>query len=60
VLHPGRGFAQKLADSGLTPAFLEQRVADYFAGKPLQKLPKAIEEQQAAEVAEAEDAADEA
>ncbi len=60
VLHPGRGFAQKLADSGLTAAFLEQRVADYFAGKPLQKLPKAIEEQQAAEVAEAEDAADEA
>lgn len=60
VLHPGRAFTQKLADSALTSKFLEQRVADYFAGKDLQKLPKAIEEQQAIEEAEAEEAADEA
>jgi hypothetical protein len=59
VLHPGRNFTIKLADSGLTSDFVEQRVADYFAGNKLQKLPKAIEEQQAEEVAEAEEAADE-
>lgn len=60
VLHPGRKFAEKLADSSLTIDFLEQRVADYFASKVLQKLPKAIEQQQAAEVEEAQEAADEA
>lgn len=43
ILHPGRKFAEKLADSGLTAAFLLQRVADYFAGQPLAKLPKPIE-----------------
>jgi Eco29kI restriction endonuclease len=59
VLHPGRKFAAKLADSALTAEFLEQRIADYFSGKKLQKLPKAIEEQQADEVEAAQEAADE-
>ncbi len=58
VLHPGRKFAEKLADSPATTAFLLQRIEDYFAGRPLAKLPKALAEQQAAEEAEAEDAAD--
>lgn len=40
ILHPGR----KFADSGLTAAFLLQHVADYFAGQPLAKLPKPIEQ----------------
>ena len=33
VLHPGRKFAEKLADSGLTPDFLAKRVADYLASR---------------------------
>jgi hypothetical protein len=60
VLHPGRKFAEKLGDSGLKPEFLIQRIADYFAGRPLAKLPKVIEEQEATEKAEAEEGADEA
>lgn len=59
VLHPGRKFAEKLADGGLTPEFLTERVADYFASRPLKSLPKSIERQQAEEEAEAREAADE-
>lgn len=59
VLHPGRAFAKKLAESPLTPEFLERRISDYIRGKPLQKLPKVIEAQQAEEQAEAEEGADE-
>lgn len=58
VLHPGRQFAEKLADSPLTVAFLTQRIEDYFAGRALAKLPKAVAEQLEQEEAEAEDAAD--
>ena len=58
VLHPGRQFARKLADSPVTTAFLLKRIEDYFANRPLDKLPKALADQQAAEEAEAEDAAD--
>lgn len=58
VLHPGRAFAEKLGDGGMTPAFLEQRVADYFAGRKLAKLPKAVAEEQKAEESEAEEGAD--
>lgn len=60
VFHPGRVFAEKLADSPVTSEFVSQRVADYLAGRPLAKLPKVIAEQQAAEEAEAEESADEA
>lgn len=60
VLHPGRTFAEKLADSPVTPNFLLERVADYLAGRPLAKLPKVIVEQQAELEAEAEEGADEA
>ena len=38
VLHPGRNFAEKLADGELTPEFLQERVADYFAGRKLKSL----------------------
>ncbi|RVM09366.1 Eco29kI family restriction endonuclease [Sinorhizobium meliloti] len=58
VLHPGRAFATKLADSPLTDAVLRQRVSDYLSGKPLEKLPKVIEEQQAEEEAEVQQGAD--
>lgn len=58
VLHPGRAFTVKLAQSPVTPEFLVQRVEDYFAGRPLAKLPKALAEQIAEEESEAEDAAD--
>lgn len=60
VLHPGRNFAEKLADSSLTIEFLLVRVEDYFAGRPLAKLPKAIAQQQAEDDALAEDSVDEA
>ncbi len=59
VLHPGRLFSEKLADSPLTPKFLIQRIDDYFAGRKLARLPKVIVEQQilagALEEAPAED-----
>jgi hypothetical protein len=48
-----------LADGGLTPKFLEERVADYIADRQLAKLPKAIVEQQASEEQEAQETADE-
>jgi len=59
VLHPGRKFAEKLADSALEVGFLNKRVEDYLAGRPLEKLPKAIAEQQAKEQEDAEEIADE-
>ncbi len=58
VLHPGRSFATKLADGGLTEAFLNERVLDYLAGRPLKKLPRRIEEQIEQQESDAEDAAD--
>lgn len=60
VLHPGRKFAVKLADGGLTEKFLLQRVVDYIADRPLAKLPKVIAEEQAEEEIEAQENADEA
>ena len=60
VLHPGREFTKKLAKSPVTQEFLLQRIQDYFAGHPLVKLPRAVEEQLAEEESEAEDAADQA
>lgn len=59
VLHPGRKFTEKLADSGLSTAFLDRRVADYLAGRPLEKLPKVIVDQQTADTEETEEDADE-
>ncbi|WP_081176525.1 Eco29kI family restriction endonuclease [Rhizobium rhizosphaerae] len=59
VLHPGRAVAAKLAESPLTEEFLRRRVSDYISGKALEKLPKVIEEQQAAEEADAQQTADE-
>jgi hypothetical protein len=58
VLHPGRHFSAKLAEGGLTREFLEQRVSDYFAGRKLAKLPRAIVEQVEEETKEAEEIAD--
>jgi hypothetical protein len=49
VLHPGRKFAEDLADSGVTQEFLLERVSDYFAGRKLKKLPKKLVEQIEAE-----------
>lgn len=60
VLHAGRRFADKLGDGGMTTEFLEQRVADYLAGRSLAKLPKVIADQQDEEKKETEESADEA
>lgn len=61
VLHPGRDFAVKLADGPLTQDFLRKRIADYFAGRPLDPLPKMIENEQEEEkiISEQLDAIDE-
>jgi hypothetical protein len=58
VLHPGRSFVKKLAESPLTPAILEERIADYFAGRTLKKLPKKVEDQISKDAEEAVEAAD--
>jgi hypothetical protein len=60
VLHPGRSFAEKLADGGLTVEFLQERVLDYFAGRTLKKLPKKVEEDLEEQQQAAEEAADDA
>jgi len=41
VLHPGRGFAEKLAANPLTTAAIIRRIKDFFAGKlpEAEKLP---------------------
>ena len=49
VVHPGR--AEKLGDSTLTAELVLERVEDFFAGRPLRKLPKLIAVQQAEEEA---------
>ncbi len=51
VVHPGRAFAEKLGDSTLTAELVLERVEDFFAGRPLRKLPKLIAVQQAEEEA---------
>ncbi|MGP4674805.1 Eco29kI family restriction endonuclease [Agrobacterium pusense] len=58
VLHPGRRFAEKLADSGLSTEFLAERVDDYLHGRAMKRLPRVVEDQQAAEQGEAEERAD--
>jgi hypothetical protein len=60
VFHPGRSFTIKLADSGIGPDFIEERVADFFAGRKLKKYPKKLAEQIEEEQADAEQEADEA
>lgn len=49
VLHPGRQFAEKLADSAVTSDLVLQRVEDHFAGRPLTKLPRVVAEEQEVE-----------
>ncbi len=42
VVHPGRHFAEKLADPPVTQAFLTKRIEDYLAGRPLEPMPKGV------------------
>jgi Eco29kI restriction endonuclease len=51
VLHPGRKFAEHLADSGVTSDFLIDKLAKYFAGEPVALIPA----EQAADEGSAED-----
>lgn len=57
VLHEGRKFAEKLADSGVSPDFLAERVGDHLEGRKLKPLPKKAKE--AVEDAEVDEAIDE-
>lgn len=52
VLHPIRKGFEKLADSGLTPEDVIERIEDYLAGRPMKPLPKGLEEQLEDEVQE--------
>jgi Eco29kI restriction endonuclease len=45
MLHPGRQFAVKLADSPVTVESLLKRIEVYLAGRPLDKLPRALARQ---------------
>lgn len=56
VLHEGRKFAEKLADSGVSSKFLAERVGDHLAGRKLKPLPKKAKE--AVEEAEIDEAID--
>ena len=58
VIHPGRKFAEKLAQSPVDASFLERRTADYLAGRRMQALPKTLKDQLASEMSEAQDTAD--
>lgn len=58
VVHPGRKFADQLANSPADVNFFTQRISDYFEGKPLAKLPKVLAQQQAEENVEAIESAD--
>ena len=59
VLHPGRRFADKLANGGMTPELLIERIKNYFAEKPLGDLPKVIVKEQIDKKAKAEELANE-
>jgi hypothetical protein len=60
VLHSGRKVAEKNAEAaGLTRAFLAERIGNYFAGRPLKALPKAVVKEQDEAENDALDAADE-
>lgn len=39
VLHPGRAFAEKLADGGMTAESLVTRFGEYFAGQAVPLVP---------------------
>lgn len=58
ILHPGRKFAEKLADSGVTQDSLLQRVDDYFSGRKLTPLPKKAKKALATDAAEEDDVLD--
>lgn len=40
VLHPGRSFADKLADGGMTPVDVVRKLEQYFAGLPASRIPE--------------------
>jgi hypothetical protein len=51
VLHPGRSFAEKLADGGATPESLIARLAGYFSGQSVPLIPT----EEASDIGTAED-----
>jgi len=51
VLHPGRSFAEKLAEGGNTPRAIVKKLAEYFAGKAIPLIPT----QDAGDIGSAED-----
>jgi hypothetical protein len=60
IVHPGRKFANRLANPPASREFFLERIADYFAGKLLAKLPRELARQEADFDSDAMEAADEA
>lgn len=60
VVHPGRKFADYLADSPASADFFLKRIEDFFAARPLDKLPKALAKQEVDEQKDTEELADNA
>jgi hypothetical protein len=58
MLHPGRKAFLVLPDSPLSVDFLQKRVKDFLAGRPMDQLPKRVQEQLDQAEAEAEEEAD--
>jgi len=59
VVHPGRKFADRLAQPPAPAEFFLQRISDFFERRPLAKLPKTLADQQERTEAAAEALADE-
>lgn len=59
IVHPGRKFADKLKSPPADASFFIKRITDYLAGRPMQKLPKALADQKEKITVEAEELADE-
>jgi hypothetical protein len=59
VVHPGRAFANRLAEPPAATQLFLQRIADHFAGRSLTKLPKQLAQQESDDIAEAEELVDE-
>jgi hypothetical protein len=60
IVHPGRKFANRLANPPASREFFLERIAAYFAGEPLAKLPRELTQQEAELDSDAMEAADEA
>lgn len=60
ILHPGRDFAVKLADSGIAPTEVLERLALFFSGQTMTPIPVKLRAQVLSDRRDAQNAADDA